>query len=80
MLDYALVARVRMDLESEAARLRSEAITLRDGDSKAYAQSRAVSYTIVSEACTAAEHSLMYVLNTLSTELDDAQAEEALKR
>lgn len=79
MLDYALVTRVRMDLEREATRLRSEAMMLRDSDSKAYGQSRAVSHTIVSEACSAAEHALFHVLNTLSTELDDAQAEEALK-
>lgn len=81
MLDYALVARVRMDLEREADRLRSEAnreppyvmAELRK------APMLAARYATAAEACSQAEHALFHVLNTLTHELDDAQAEEALK-
>jgi hypothetical protein len=75
MLDYSALARVRKMLEDESRMLRMAALHAQGDDRTRVAMRRAT----CAEACFAAEQAIYHVLDVLYVELDDKQAEEAMK-
>jgi hypothetical protein len=84
-LDYDLLARCRRMLEDESRRLRTKAREQQvDPDvgmplNAIYAARESTAYATCAEACYAAEQAIYHVFDVLYVELDDTQAEEAMK-
>ena len=86
MLDFDLVARVREDLATEASRLLTSSLDVRNYRGVTYnvashriAAEIVANHAICAEACEQAHRAITHVLTQLAEHLDDEQAREALR-